>query len=136
MPLAPKNPGTGKSPKYLEAQLAGRRRARRRGRVGEWLAALFLRCKGYRIIERNFRCKRGEIDIVARTGDLVVFVEVKARLETAQAIDAVTGLAQRRIADAAQIWIGRQKAASRLSWRFDIVAISPGRWPRHFKDAF
>jgi putative endonuclease len=119
-----------------QTRLADKRRALGRGRAGEWLAALVLLLKGYRIVERNFRCKLGEIDIVARKGDLVVFVEVKARPGPAEAVDAVNARARRRIANAARIWIGRRKDAARLSWRFDIVAILPRRWPRHFKDAF
>ena len=73
---------------------------------------------------------------MARKGDLIAFVEVKARPSATEAIDAVSFEAQRRIANAADIWIGRQKDASRLSWRFDIVAVPPLRWPIHFEDAF
>jgi putative endonuclease len=107
-----------------------------RGRRGEWLAAWFLRLKGYRVVECNFRCKLGEIDIVARRGDLVVFVEVKARPDPGEAIDAVGWQGQRRIADAANIWIGHQPDAHRLSWRFDIVAVPAFGLPRHFPNAF
>ena len=116
--------------------LEARRKALRKGRTGEWFAAAMLRAKGYRIVARNFRTKLGEIDIVARKGDLIAFVEVKARPSATEAIDAVSFEAQRRIANAADIWIGRQKDASRLSWRFDIVAVPPLRWPIHFEDAF
>jgi len=113
-----------------------RRRFLARGRTGEGLAALALRLKGYRIVARNFRCPLGEIDIVARRGDLIVFVEVKARADAVASVDAVTGQARRRIANAAEVWIARQRDASRLSWRFDIVAVAPWRWPVHFEDAF
>lgn len=116
---------------------AGKRQAAlRRGAYAETFAALALRLKGWRIAERNFRCPQGEIDIIARRGDLVVFVEVKARADEAAAIDAVTFEARRRIAAAASVWIARQRDASRLSWRFDIVAVTPGRWPTHHPDAF
>lgn len=113
-----------------------KRRALVRGRAAEWLAALALRMKGYRIVDRNFRCRAGEIDIVARKGDLIAFVEVKARASEQGALDAVGIRAQRRIANAAGLWIGRRRDAARLSWRFDIVAVLPWRWPRHFPDAF
>ena len=113
-----------------------RRRALARGRTGEWRAALALFVKGYRIVGRNFRTRLGEIDIIARKGDLIVFVEVKARPDAAEAADAVTFEAQRRIANAAELWIARQPDSGRLSWRFDIVAVLPGRWPIHFEDAF
>jgi putative endonuclease len=117
-------------------QRQARRRALARGRSGEWLAALALRLKGYQIVGRNFRTKLGEIDIIARKGDLVIFVEVKARPSASESVDAVGTQAKRRIANAAELWIGRQRDAERLSWRFDIVAVSPRRWPVHFEDAF
>ena len=113
-----------------------RRRALTRGRGGEQRAALALLLKGYRIVGRNFRTPLGEIDIIARKRDLIVFVEVKARPRPAQAVDAVGWEARRRIAGAARQWIARQRDGDRLSWRFDIIAVSPWRWPVHFEDAF
>jgi putative endonuclease len=110
--------------------------ALKKGASGEWLAAMALRLKGWRIVERNFRCSMGEIDVIARKGDLIAFVEVKARATQDEALDAVSGEARRRIANAAKFWIGRQRDAARLSWRFDIVAVTPRRWPSHHEDAF
>jgi putative endonuclease len=115
---------------------AARRAALRRGARAEMLAAVALRLRGWRIAERNFRCSQGEIDIVARKGNLIAFVEVKARSSRVDALDAVTFEARRRIAAAASVWISRQRDADRLSWRFDIVAVEPGRWPSHQEDAF
>lgn len=113
-----------------------RRRAQRHGHVAEWLASVALRLKGYRIVARRFRTKAGEIDLIARKGDLVALVEVKARSSEAAAIDAVTGTAARRIAAAGDIWLSRQKDRTVLSLRHDIVTVTPWRWPRHFPDAF
>lgn len=113
-----------------------RRRALRKGRWSERLAVLALRLKGYRILDRNVRTPLGEIDIVARRGNLVIFAEVKARASVAEAVDAVGGGAQGRIAAAADLWLARQRDYDRLSWRFDIVAILPWRWPVHLADAF
>lgn len=115
---------------------AARQRAQRLGHVAEWLASLALRLKGYRIVARRFRTKAGEIDLIARKKDLVAFVEVKARSSEAAAIDAVTGTAARRIADAGDIWLSRQKDRPALSLRYDIVTVTPWRWPKHFPDAF
>jgi putative endonuclease len=123
----PRNDGTGIGPKLT---------ALRRGRRGELLAMLFLMAKGYRVVARNFRCKSGEIDIVARRGDLIVFVEVKARDDPSAGVDAVGFRAQRRISGAANIWIGRQSDAARLSWRFDIIAVPRLGLPRHYPDVF
>jgi putative endonuclease len=119
-----------------DAEKAARRTALRRGARAELIAAIALRLKGWRIAERNFRCSQGEIDIIARKGDLIAFVEVKSRASLAEAIDAVGFEARRRIAAAASVWISRQRDADRLSWRFDIVAVTPRRWPSHHQDAF
>ncbi|MEX3010979.1 YraN family protein [Hoeflea sp. TYP-13] len=115
---------------------AERRRAYRRGHLAEWLAALALMVKGYRIVARRFKTRVGEVDLIARKGDLVALVEVKARATEQAAIDAVTATAARRIAAAGDIWLSRQKDAARLSIRCDIIAVVPRRWPKHFPDAF
>jgi putative endonuclease len=113
-----------------------RRKAWRRGHVSEYLAALFLLAKGYRILAIRHRTRLGEIDIIARKGDLAVFVEVKARRLEKEAIDAVSFSAQKRIRGSSDLWLVRQPDYALLSQRYDIVAILPGRWPRHFMDAF
>lgn len=113
-----------------------RRKAERRGHVSEWIAAAYLLLKGYRILALRYRTRLGEIDIVARKGDLAIFIEVKARGNERGAIDAVSATAQKRIRAASDIWLSRQRDAHLLSQRFDIVAVMPLRWPRHFIDAF
>ena len=113
-----------------------RKKAERRGRASEYVAALYLFLKGYRIVAMRYRTRAGEVDIIARRGDLAVFVEVKARREEGLAVDAVGFAAQQRIRAASDIWLSRQTDSSRLSQRYDIVAVLPGRWPRHFRDAF
>ena len=113
-----------------------RRRALRRGHVSEYVAALYLMLKGYRIVAFRYRTKLGEVDIVARKRNLAVFVEVKARRDEMGAIDAVSQTAQRRIKAASDIWLSRQTDYAVLSQRYDIVAVLPGRLPRHFVDAF
>ena len=118
------------------AAAADRRRALGRGQVSEYLAALYLMLKGYRIVALRYRTKLGEIDIIARKGDLAIFVEVKARHEEGAAVDAVSHLAQTRIRGASDFWLARQRDQARLSQRYDIVAILPGRWPIHLRDAF
>lgn len=111
-------------------------RAYRKGHRGEWLAALALMLKGYRIVARRHRTKLGEIDLIARRGDLVAIVEVKARPTLLHAMDSVGHEAQRRIEGATDLWLSRQPDASRLSIRFDIVAVLPRRWPVHVENAF
>lgn len=113
-----------------------RLKAFRRGHVSEYLAALYLLAKGYRIRAIRYRTKAGEIDIIARRGDLVACVEVKARRDLDSAVFAVTGTAQRRIRAASEIWLSRQPDAHRISLRYDIVAVRPWRLPEHLVDAF
>jgi len=113
-----------------------RQRAERKGHWSEWLAAAALIMKGYRLVARRYRTRLGEIDLIVRKRDLVAFVEVKSRRTEQSAVDAVTPTAARRIAAAGDLWLSRRPDAARLSVRYDIVAVVPGRWPRHFPDAF
>ena len=92
------------------ADQAGRRyKAYRRGHRSEWLAALALMLKGYRIVARRYRTKLGEIDLIARRGDLVIMVEVKARPTLLEAMEAIGRESERRIEGAADLWLARQK---------------------------
>ncbi|MCC0035108.1 MAG: YraN family protein [Hoeflea sp.] len=117
-------------------RLDRKRRSERKGRRAEWLAALALMLKGYRITALRYRTPVGEIDIVARKRDLVAFVEVKARRDLAAGIDAVSYPAQRRIAAAGELFISRQRDSAKLSWRHDVIVVSPWKWPVHLEDAF
>ena len=110
--------------------------AYRRGHRSEWLAAAALMAKGYRIVARRYRTRLGEIDLIARRGDLVAIVEVKARPNLAAAMDAIGGMSERRIEAAADLWLARQRDYARLSMRFDMVAVLPWRWPVHVPDVF
>ena len=110
--------------------------AYRRGFVAEYVAAIFLLFKGYHIAAMRYRSKGGEVDIVARKGDLAIFVEVKARRSVDDALFAVGFAAQRRIEAASLHWLSKQKDAAKLSRRYDIVAVLPWRLPVHFKDVF
>ncbi len=113
-----------------------RRKALMRGRLSEYYAAIYLLLNGYRIKAMRFRTKSGEIDIVARKGDLVAFVEVKARRSAGDAIFAVDPTSQRRIRNASLAWIARQPDAALLTYRYDIIAVTPWSRPRHFHDSF
>lgn len=115
---------------------ARRRKSYRRGHRGEWLAALALTAKGYRILARRYRTKLGEIDLIARRGDLVLMVEVKARRSLVEAMEAIGRESERRIEGAADIWLSRQPDYGRLSVRFDMVAVLPWRWPVHVQNVF
>lgn len=113
-----------------------RKRAERRGRWSEWGAAIYLLARGYRILAMRYRVRAGEVDIIARRGEVIAFVEVKARRDLMAAIDAVTFTSQNRIRAAGDHWLARQPDAARLSLRYDIVAIVPWKWPCHIEGAF
>jgi putative endonuclease len=117
-------------------RLDRKRRSERKGRRAEWFAALALMLKGYRIVSLRYKTAVGEIDLVARKRDLIAFVEVKARKDLASGVDAVSYPAQRRIAAAGELFISRQQDSAQLSWRHDVVVVSPWRWPVHLQDAF
>ncbi|WP_412050926.1 MULTISPECIES: YraN family protein [unclassified Hoeflea] len=117
-------------------RLTRKRRSERIGRRAEWLAALALLLKGYRILALRYRTPAGEIDLVARKSDLIAFVEVKARRDLASGVDAVSYAAQRRILAAGELFISRQPDSAQLSWRCDIMVVSRWRWPVHLQDAF
>ncbi len=110
------------------------------GAQGERLAAKFLRKLGYRIIRRNCRTRFGEVDIIARDGDEVVFVEVRSRSSgTWEMIEkSVTPRKQQRIFRAAATFASRTRSTRPL--RFDVIAVrlAPDGEPefRHYKDAF
>jgi len=119
-----------------DAFTSKRRKAYLRGHRGEWLAAAALMVKGYRILARRYRTRLGEIDLIARRGDLVLIVEVKARRTLQEAMEAIAHESERRIEAAADLWLSRQPDHGRLSVRFDMVAVLPWRWPVHVPDVF
>ncbi len=93
------------------------------GNWGEEKAARYLRRKGYRILDRNFSCRQGEIDIVAEKNDVVVFAEVKLRknADFAEAREFVTARKQARVLAAAQLWLSVH--ACELQPRFDVIEV-------------
>lgn len=120
----------------MKTSRAKRQKAYSRGHFAEQRAAWLLQLQGYRIVARRYRTRLGEIDLIARRGDLVLIVEVKARASIEMAMDAVTPTAMRRIEAAADIWLGHQPDYAQLSLRFDLIAVRPWRWPQHQRAFF
>jgi putative endonuclease len=113
----------------------GRAEAERRGRRGEALAAWYLRLKGWRILARRVRTPRGEVDLVARRGRTIAFVEVKWRGGD-HALDlAIDGHRLRRVAAAAEAIAPRFVRAGD-DQRIDVLLLTPGRLPRHIVNAW
>jgi putative endonuclease len=94
------------------------------GAFGERLAAAHLEAKGYRIRERNFRCREGEVDIVAEDGDCLVFVEVRTRRSKAlgTAAESVTAAKERRLVAVARAYL-QERESLPANQRIDVVAV-------------
>ena len=110
-----------------------RREAERGGRRAEALAAWWLRLKMWTILAQRVRTPRGEIDLIARRGTVLAFVEVKARASAADADLSLDDYRLRRVAAAAEALAPRY-ARSGDTLRIDAIFIVPGRWPRHVEN--
>lgn len=113
---------------------------RRRARWGEGIAAAWLRLKGYRIEARNWRCPQGELDLVARDGDTLVFIEVKTRASASagRPEEAVDRRKQARLVRLAQAYLARL-GGEPPPCRFDVVAVEGSTLiprVRHLRAAF
>lgn len=107
-----------------------REAAEQRGRRAENIAAWFLRFKGWRILARRVRVRGGEVDIVARRGHTLAFIEVKWRASAAALGESIDAHRLRRVAIAADQL--RHRFATRGDdVRIDVILLAPGRWPHH-----
>ncbi|TPW01007.1 MAG: hypothetical protein FD125_2816 [bacterium] len=117
-----------------------RQQARHRGKMAETLAAVWLRLKFYRILARGLAGRRGsgagEVDIVARRGKIVAFVEVKSRPSPTEAAESLGPAQRRRIERAASAFLARHPDLTGCDIRFDAILMAPGRLPRHIPDAW
>jgi putative endonuclease len=107
-----------------------RQAAEKRGRGAETLACWYLRLKGWRILARRARVPGGEVDIVARRGRMLAFVEVKARGSAEEAAYALDEWRLRRVVVAAERLTPRYRRDGD-DVRIDALFVVPGRWPRH-----
>jgi len=103
----------------------------------EEIACAWLTGHGFVILHKNFRCRTGEIDIVARDGDTLVFVEVKYRKDSSRGYpeEAVSYYKQQKIIKTAQFYLCRYGISDNVSCRFDLLAIE-GEEIRHIRNAF
>ena len=112
-----------------------REAAERRGRRGEGFAAWWLRLQGWRIVAQRVKTPRGEVDLIARRGRTVLFLEVKwraTRIERDRAIDAHR---LRRVAAAVEA-IAHRYVREDDNPRIDVLLLAPGLWPRHIVNAW
>ena len=110
--------------------------ARRSGRRAEIFCALWLMAKGYRILGFRLKTPQGEIDLLVQKGAVIVVVEVKRRVSLETALEAVTWRQRERLVRAAQSLAARRPAMAGAAVRLDLIALAPGRLPRHIADAW
>jgi putative endonuclease len=120
--------------KALRSERGGKARAD--GRFAEQLAALWLMLRGWRILGFRLKTPQGEIDLLARRGRILAVVEVKSRTSIDAALASVHPTQQARLRRAGETLAIRRKSLAGLSVRLDMVALAPGRWPRHIPDAW
>ena len=106
------------------------------GRIAEGLAALSLRLRGYQVIARRFRTPVGEIDLIARRGQLLAFIEVKARGDLDQALSSLGSRQRERTERSAQWFLASHPSYRDFVLRFDLIAVRPWRLPYHLIDAW
>src|SRR5690606_36971853 len=110
--------------------------AYRRGHRLERLAALYLQLKGYKILKLRYKTPGGEIDMVARRKNSLVFVEVKGRGDMASALESVTMRNRARVEQAARYFIAAHPQFSGMDMRFDVVVFAPPFSFRHLDNAW
>lgn len=111
-----------------------RARAERQGRKGEFAAAMYLRAKGWRIMAERVRNPAGEIDLIARRGRMVIFVEVKWRAKPADLDLAIDTRRLSRVCAAAEAE-AHKYLRDGDDMRVDVLLLAPGRLPRHLLNA-
>ncbi|MCH4151692.1 MAG: YraN family protein [Sphingobium sp.] len=109
--------------------------AEKRGRQGERIAAWWLRLKGWQIVARRVRTRAGEIDLIARRGSLVIFVEVKARATEAELDLAIDERRLSRVAAAAES-VAHTYLRPGDDMQIDVMLLAPGRIPRHLSNVW
>jgi putative endonuclease len=109
-----------------------------RGRLAEEAACRYLQAQGLRLIERNYRCRSGEIDLVMDDGDSLVFVEVRYRRHDRYGSGAETVDARKRarIIRCAQYYLQRHPTAQGRPARFDVISLAAGQDLQWIRDAF
>ncbi len=112
-----------------------RQRAHRLGHTAEWRAVWRLRLAGYTILARRYKTRLGEIDIVARRGNVLAFVEVKARRQMTTAAEALRQRQFGRVSRAASLFLAQYPRYAVCAVRFDAVLVG-GFWPHHLPDVW
>jgi putative endonuclease len=116
--------------------LTQRALAERFGSGTEGWAAFVLQLKGYAILGRRVQTPAGEIDLIARCGDVLAFIEVKMRQQTSDPAELLRPRQMARIVRAATGWTARRDWTQHFTWRYDLIVVTKWRWPKHVRDAW
>lgn len=108
----------------------------KKGKSAEYISAAYLMLQGYRILARRYKTPVGEIDLIAIRRNKLVFVEVKARSTTEQALWSVSLEQQQRIIKAAEFWLQKHSSYYDKDIQFDVIALAFWQFPKHIKQAF
>ena len=119
-----------------EARQARGRAGRKAGRRAEVLAAVWLMAKGYRILGFRLKTRQAEIDLLALRGKVLAVVEVKRRTSLLAALETVTVDQRERLRRAGRALAAGRPALADAAVRLDLIALAPGRLPRHIPDAW
>ncbi len=111
-------------------------KAREDGRASEFVAAFWLMATGWRILAFRLKTPQGEIDLLARRGRVLAVIEVKRRATIEAALEAVGHRQRQRLRAAAENLAAKRSDLAGLSVRLDLIALAPGRLPRHIADAW
>lgn len=109
--------------------------AEKLGRRGEIIAAWFLRLKGWRVVAARVKTPRGEVDLIARRGKTIAFVEVKARANVRDLATAIDAYRLRRVAAAAEILLPKYGKECE-NMQIDVIMVAPWRWPNHLPNVW
>lgn len=106
------------------------------GHWAEWCAVVYLILRGYRILARRYRSPFGEVDLIARRGKRLAFVEVKRRPTMAEAEWSLTPMQAERIGRAAEHWMRQRRRYRDYEMGMDLLLVAGGAWPCHLTNAF
>ncbi|KZL19491.1 hypothetical protein PsAD2_01769 [Pseudovibrio axinellae] len=125
-----------KAQKATDNKLHKKQVAYRKGLQAELKAEILLRQAGWQILERRYKTKQGEIDLIAEQDQTIVFVEVKARRNVEEGLYAITPRSQKRIANAAREWVSYHNDVVGKTLRFDAVILPRQGKALHFPNFF
>ena len=128
MSKPPTSPKRDTDPKRVQAQ--------KRGRVAETLVAWGLRLKGWRILARNYKTQVGELDLVAKRANTLIFIEVKARTDEKTALESVSPKQRSRIQRAAEQFLIHHPPLQVCDIRFDVALVTGFLRFKHLSDAW